>query len=111
MGRGIVLTDAIRKGAIDFLEKPYRPQQLRERIGTAIRIDGDRRRKKAAQNDIDARFADLTDEERAVLVGIFEGKQNKIIAAELDVSLRTLQFRRASLMRKLPKMRHRTSPP
>lgn len=92
---------ALKQGAIDFLEKPYRPQQMRESIRLAIEQDAKRREKYARQSHVESKIEGLTPDEKAVMEGIVAGKPNKVIASELDVSLRTVQFRRTSLMKKL----------
>ena len=92
---------AMRSGAIDFLEKPFRPQQLRETIRHTIELDAKKRDAQARRQQIEDRLALLTSDENAVLEGIIAGKTNKVIASELGVSLRTVQFRRSSIMRKL----------
>ena len=93
--------EAMKMGAVDFLEKPFRTRALEECICKALDLDEKRRRESQARADIERKLRSLTSQERAVLDGIAGGKQTKQIAAELDVSLRTVQFRRASLMEKL----------
>jgi FixJ family two-component response regulator len=92
---------AFRKGAIDFLEKPCAPAQLVEAIRRAISASAQRRTARAGQLQAKEKLSHLSDGERAVMRGIMEGKINKVIAAELDVSLRTIEYRKASLRKKL----------
>lgn len=92
---------AMKLGAVDFLEKPFVPGELREAIGRAIEADHQQRQSSAARADAKQALAKLTDEERQVSAAIAVGKTNKVIANELSLSLRTIQFRRASAMKKL----------
>jgi FixJ family two-component response regulator len=93
--------DAIKRGAVDFLEKPCRPARIQQSIRKAIELDADRRQITAAKRDIDARFDLLTDDERALLDPIIAGKTNKGIARELGVSVRTVQLRQSNILRKM----------
>lgn len=92
---------AMKQGAFDFLEKPYRPSQLLESISKALQLDASRRQKQSQRQKIESRIQCLTSEERDVLRGIVAGRTNEAVAQQLDVSLRTVQYRRASLMKKL----------
>lgn len=92
---------ALRNGAMNFLEKPYAPHELRESIREAIRIDTQGSQASTRRLHIFGQLEQLTDEERKVVEGIASGKTAKVIAQELELSLRTIQFRRASAMRKL----------
>lgn len=92
---------AFKRGALDFLEKPCHPRQLAAAIGQAMDLDARRRQKDAQQAEAVALLGQLTSEERAVMEGIVAGNPCRIIASQLDVSLRTVQFRKASLLKKL----------
>lgn len=92
---------AMKSGAVDFLEKPYRGASLMESIRRAIELDAGRRSARADRQLLVDRYATLTDEEKEVLQLTAAGKPDKAIALKLDLSLRTIQLRRASLMRKL----------
>lgn len=93
--------EAMKNGAMDFLEKPYRSKVLRDRIHQAIRKDRRFRVEEKRKRDMRERFASLGAQEKAVLHGLVSGKIGSDIADELDVSLRTVQFRRKSIFRKL----------
>jgi two-component system, LuxR family, response regulator DctR len=93
--------EAMRLGAFDFLQKPFSPSQLKELIGRAIEADRDRRATTQNITDVEARLANLTEEEQATLRLMLEGSMNKHIAAALDVSRRTVQYRIASLLEKM----------
>jgi FixJ family two-component response regulator len=92
---------AMKCGALDFLEKPYSLDSLRQSILRAIDLDT-RSREEETHRDHALRAMDtLTAEERRVLELTADGKPDKAIAARLNLSTRTIQLRRASLMRKL----------
>jgi two-component system, LuxR family, response regulator FixJ len=93
--------EAMQKGAVDFLEKPFREQELWESVRKALEIDSRERLRKAGQKEIEDRLARLTPGERRVLDLILEGKSNREIAVELTLSVRTVEDRRARLMRKM----------
>ncbi len=92
---------AMRAGAINYLEKPCREPQLWEAIHEALRYDAQNRRKFEKRRRIQRRLAKLTQGERKVLDGLLEGTLNKDIAAELQVSVRTVEVRRAKIMEKM----------
>lgn len=93
--------EAIRAGAVDFLEKPYDHQSLLQTIeGAFEKLEEDRAaaaRVEAAQTKIDR----LSAREKAVLKGLIEGRSNKVIAHELEISPRTVEIYRSNLMDKL----------
>ena len=92
---------AMKRGAIDFLENPYQPAHLRDCVRRAIELDSTWRQEEIAKRELRIAMGKLSDQEAAVLRGMIAGKANKEIASGLDISLRTVQFRRASLMKKL----------
>ena len=92
---------SMQRGAVDFLEKPYRSSQLRESVLEALRVDAQRRQEREEQKGVETRLARLTESENDVVERIVSGRTNKQIASELDISLRTVQFRRSSIMKKL----------
>jgi two-component system response regulator FixJ len=92
---------AMKAGAVDFLEKPYRAAVLMESVRRAIELDDRTRRAAAERNKLIDRFQSLTAEEKEVLELTAAGKPDKAIAQKLDLSLRTIQLRRASVMRKM----------
>jgi two-component system, LuxR family, response regulator FixJ len=93
--------EAMQLGAVNFLEKPVQEQQLWESIRKALDLDAQNRRRMARRQLAEERMARLTHGEREVLNLILEGKMNKEIAAELGLSTRTIEDRRAKLMRKM----------
>ena len=92
---------AMKRGATDFLEKPYRSELLMESVRRAIELNAQICQVEAERYVLFERFASLTPDEKNVLLLTAEGKPDKAIATRLDLSLRTVQLRRASLMRKL----------
>jgi two-component system, LuxR family, response regulator FixJ len=92
---------ALKAGALNFLEKPCRDQQLWEAIQEAIKWDASHRQQAAERNKAEQRLAKLTPGEHAVLRLLVRGKSNKVIAGELGLSVRTIEVRRAKVMRKM----------
>ena len=92
---------AMKAGASDFLEKPYTASSIIEVVENALKRgdEGDARSSEAA--DAAARIAALSARETEVLLGLVAGKPNKIIAFDLQLSTRTVEFHRANLMEKL----------
>jgi FixJ family two-component response regulator len=91
----------MKAGAIDFLTKPFNDQVLLESINKALRIDKTNREKQEESAQAEAKFALLSHREVQVLQGIVAGKQNKVISAELNISLKTVEAHRASVMKKM----------
>ncbi len=92
---------AMKAGAIDFFEKPYRGAALMDCVRRAIDLDIRNRRVQGERKQLLARFESLTADEKDVLRLTVAGKPDKAIALKLDLSLRTIQLRRSSVMRKL----------
>lgn len=93
--------EAMQNGAFDFIEKPFRDQELLERIGAAMEADKTRRAQQHQAQAVRQRIARLTNREREVLELVVTGNPNKIIAHELDVSQRTIEIHRARVMEKM----------
>ena len=91
----------MKAGAIDFLTKPFNDQILLESINKAIRIDKANREKRQENAQAQARFDLLSPREVQVLQGIVAGKPNKVVSAELNISLKTVEAHRASVMKKM----------
>jgi len=92
---------AMKNGVVDFLEKPCQPEKLLAAIRVAIDLNSRQQRRVKQREALQAMKATLTEVEQTVMELIIGGKTNKEVAAELDVSLRTVQFRRAAVMKKL----------
>jgi two-component system, LuxR family, response regulator FixJ len=92
---------AMKAGAVDFFEKPYRGTALVESVRRALVRDATNREAQGHRRALVERYESLTADEKDVLHLTALGKPDKAIALKLDWSLRTIQLRRASLMRKL----------
>jgi len=98
------VTDAVqamKKGAIDFIEKPFNGQYLLDQVHKAIAEDAQIRKKQAQQQVVSASLALLTPREREVMDLVIAGKANKVIALELGLSMKTVEFHRAHMMKKM----------
>jgi FixJ family two-component response regulator len=93
--------EAMQRGALDFLQKPFRDQDLLDRIHKALEKDRAGRELLGNRATIRARIAELTPREREVLALVTEGKANKVIAGDLGVSQRTVEIHRAHVMEKM----------
>ncbi len=92
--------EAMQHGASDFLQKPFRDQDLLDRIQRALERDARNRAALTEHERIRASFDSLTPREREVLALMTRGKSNKVMAAELGVSQRTVEIHRARVMDK-----------
>ncbi len=92
---------AMQAGAISFLTKPCKPEQLWETIAEAVERSRKDRQVRKHRQAIYSRVDSLTDDERAVLERVVDGVPNKRIARDLDIGLRTVELRRSSVMKKM----------
>jgi FixJ family two-component response regulator len=92
---------AMKAGAVEFLTKPVRHQDLLDAINRAIEHDRARRQEAQVVGQLRARFETLTARERDVMRLVTAGRLNKQIAAEIGLSEATVKFHRGQLMRKL----------
>ena len=92
---------AVQRGALDFIEKPFREQILLDRIKQAIQKDLETRRGEARVAEIQQRLDTLTPREREVLELVVSGKNTKQIAAQFGVSVQAVAAHRERLMRKM----------
>ena len=93
--------EAMQHGAVDFIQKPFRDQDLIDRINQALEKDRDNRAGLRERDAISRRMQQLTPREREVLGLVTQGKANKVIAGDLDVSQRTVEIHRARVMEKM----------
>jgi two-component system response regulator DctR len=93
--------EALKKGAFDFIEKPYSDNALAERVERALRVAEAMCARDAHDAERAARLASLTDREREVMQRVAAGRLNKVIADELGVSIRTVEVHRARVFSKL----------
>jgi FixJ family two-component response regulator len=91
--------DAVKHGAVNFLEKPFRPQELFEEIQKALRADIENWRLRDDEQCLERQLAQLKPGERAVLELIGQGKTNDEIADSLHLSVRGVEARRAKAMK------------
>lgn len=92
---------AMKDGAFDFLTKPFRDQDLLDRINGALKQDAENRAAIERQADLKRREESLTPREREVFALIVDGKANKVIAIDLTLSERTVEIHRANVMDKM----------
>ena len=91
----------LKKGAFDFFEKPFNDNDLATRIGEALALDANQRTASATVDSVKARLASLTSRERQIMDLVLTGKFNKVIADELNISMRTVEVHRANLFDKM----------
>jgi len=92
---------AMKAGAIDFLAKPFRDQDLLDAVTVALQADRTRRQREQAQQGLSARFATLTPREREIMELAARGLMNKQIAGEVGTSEITVKIHRGNAMRKM----------
>ena len=92
---------AMQSGAFDFLQKPFRDQDLIDRIQRGLEQDRVNREQLREQGRIRAQFESLTPREREVLTLVVAGNANKVMAADLGVSQRTIEIHRGRVMEKM----------
>lgn len=102
-GHGDVPTavNALKGGAVDFIQKPFDYREAVAIVQRAFERDAEARGRRARQAELAGRLASLTEREREVMDRIIEGKPNKVIAEELGISTRTVEFHRANVMEKM----------
>lgn len=93
--------EAMKSGALDFIEKPFSDQVLIDSIGRAVERADEQVRNEAAEELVRQRLDSLSERERQVLDGVVAGQPNKTIASELGISPRTVEVYRAGLMGKM----------
>ncbi|MEM7077062.1 MAG: response regulator transcription factor [Pseudomonadota bacterium] len=92
--------EAMRHGAIDFLRKPFRDQELLDRIEDALNVDARQQAVEAGREALEERIAQLTPRELEVFERVARGQANKVVAIELGISERTVEIHRSKVMRK-----------
>ncbi len=93
--------EAMQHGAFDFLQKPFRDQDLLDRVQRALARDTENRARLRHTDRIRERLASLSPREREVLELVTQGKANKMVASDLGVSQRTVEIHRAHVMQKM----------
>jgi FixJ family two-component response regulator len=92
---------AIRNGAADFIQKPFRDQDLLDRIHEVLAEHSAQRSVDNHRSELKTRFESLTDREREVMLMVVAGKANKVVALDLNLSQRTVEIHRARVMDKM----------
>jgi FixJ family two-component response regulator len=92
---------AMKGGAVDFIEKPFRNEVLLESIERALAHEAETLQREEDARDAAHHLLTLTPRERQVLDMVVEGKANKVIALDLDLSIKTVEFHRAHVMQKM----------
>ena len=92
---------AMKDGAFDFLQKPFRDQELLDRINAALKLDAENRASVDRLADLKQRADSLTPREREVMAMVVDVKANKVIAIDLGLSERTVEIHRANVMEKM----------
>ena len=93
--------DSVKRGAFDFCEKPFSDNALVDRIEQALALSAQTLAVQRTQQNLQANLADLTDRERDVMRLVIEGLPNKLIADQLDISVRTVEVHRARVFDKM----------
>jgi FixJ family two-component response regulator len=93
--------EAMQHGAVDFIQKPYREQDLLDKINMAIALDESNREALEHRHKIIEKLSTLTPREKEVMEMMVNGKANKVIAIDLGISQRTVEIHRARVMEKM----------
>ncbi len=93
--------EAMKAGAVDFIEKPFRDHVLLTAVRRALELANEDREQRIAAREVQARLMTLTPREHQVLDMVVAGKANKVIAIDLDLSIKTVEFHRAHVMEKM----------
>jgi len=92
---------AMKEGAFQFVQKPFRHQELLDHINHALQFDRDNRKDLALRADVQRRLETLTPREKQVMDMVVEGEANKVMAIDLGLSERTVEIHRAKVMEKM----------
>ena len=93
--------DTVKRGAFDFCEKPFSDNALVDRVEQALSLSQERLTARLQQQLLQSRMAELTERERDVMRLVVEGLPNKLIADQLDISVRTVEVHRARVFEKM----------
>lgn len=93
--------NALKNGAFDFVEKPCNDNELVDRVVEALKLDENQRAAASSADSVNARLGKLTTRERQVMELVLAGKLNKVIADDLQVSMRTVEVHRSNLLEKM----------
>jgi two-component system response regulator DctR len=93
--------DSVKRGAFDFCEKPFSDNALVDRVEQALALSQERLAARQTQQRLQSRLLELTERERDVMRLVVEGLPNKLIADQLDISVRTVEVHRARVFDKM----------
>ena len=93
--------DSVKRGAFDFCEKPFSDNALVDRVEQALLLSSERLTARKQQGFLQSRLSDLTERERDVMRLVVEGLPNKLIADQLDISVRTVEVHRSRVFDKM----------
>ena len=93
--------DSVKRGAFDFCEKPFSDNALVDRIEQALALSQERLHSRRLRQQLEQRLSELTERERGVMQLVARGLPNKLIADELDISVRTVEVHRARVFDKM----------
>jgi len=92
---------AVKRGAFDFVEKPFSDNALVDRVVQALEVSGQAITRRRLRQQLQRALAELTEREREVMERVIAGLANKVIADELDISVRTVEVHRARMFEKM----------
>ena len=93
--------DSVKRGAFDFCEKPFSDNALVDRVEQALALSRERLLERSQRQQLEQRLSELTERERDVMRLVAKGLPNKLIADELDISVRTVEVHRARVFDKM----------
>jgi FixJ family two-component response regulator len=91
----------MRRGAVDFIRKPFRESDLLDRVNEALNMDDTAYQQALGREALDGKLSSLSERERDVFERVADGQMNKVIAADLGISERTVEVHRGQVMKKL----------
>jgi two-component system response regulator DctR len=93
--------DSVKRGAFDFCEKPFSDNALVDRVEQALLLSDERLKARTQLEFLQSRLSELTERERAVMRRVLEGLPNKLIADQLEISVRTVEVHRSRVFDKM----------
>lgn len=93
--------DAVKDGAVDFIQKPFPDQKLLDKVNQALQLDALRKKGREERRAVEARLQTLTPREREVMALVASGKLNKTVARQMGISQRTVEIHRSRVMDKM----------
>lgn len=93
--------EAMRRGALDFIRKPFREQDLLDSINEALEFDAEKREQRINRQQLLRKVKSLTGRERQVFLRVADGEMNKVVGFDLGISERTVEVHRSQVMKKL----------